>query len=150
AGVHAPVDLLNEQLEAPIDAFFDRLTPQRSFWRLGWGILDTPDWYTPVDGTAAPRPADPGPDELYLRVERETLRRFATTNCVLFTIRTYVTPIPDVAADSDVAQRLADSLDALPDDVRDYKDVRATADGLIDALRANSTKLDTLPLRKIE
>ena len=150
AAVHAPVDRLNEQLEAPIDAFFDRLTPRRSFWRLGWGILDTPDWYTPVDGTAAPRPADPGPDELFLRVERETLRRFAATNCVLFTIRTYVTPIPDVAANSDVARRLADSVDALPDDVRQYKDVRSTADELISALRAISHDPDTLTLKNIE
>ncbi len=108
AGVHAPVAKLNEQLEAPIDSFFDRLTPQRSFWRLGWGILDTPDWYTPLDGTAAPRPVQPSPDEHFLRVERETLRRFPDTNCVLFTIRTYVAPIPAVAADVDVAARLAD------------------------------------------
>lgn len=135
AGVHAPVDRLNEQLEEPIDAFFDRLTPQRSFWRLGWGILDTPDWYTPVDGTAAPRPAEPAPDELFLRVERETLRRMPMTHCVVFTIRTYVTAIPDVAADPEVARRLADSIDALPDDVRGYKDVRATAESLIDRLR---------------
>ena len=35
--VHAPVDLLNEQLGETIDRFFDRLTPERSFWRLGWG-----------------------------------------------------------------------------------------------------------------
>lgn len=135
AGVHAPVAQLNEQLEAPIDAFFDRLTPERSFWRLGWGVLDTPDWYTPLDGTAAPRPADPGPDELYLRVERETLRRFSVTNCVLFTIRTYVTPIPAVVADPAVARRLGDALAALPDDVRAYKDVVRTADTLIAALR---------------
>ena len=60
AGVHAPVAQLNEQLEAPIDGFFERLTPQRSFWRLGWGVLDTSDWYTPLDGTAAPRPGGPG------------------------------------------------------------------------------------------
>jgi hypothetical protein len=150
ADVHGPVDRLNDQLEAPIDAFFDRLTPQRSFWRLGWGILDTADWYTPVDGTAGPRPSDPGPHELFLRVERETLRRFASTNCVLFTIRTYVTPITDVAADPDVARRLADSLAALPDDVRRYKDVRTTADGLIDALRGNVVNVDTLALKKIE
>ena len=135
AGVHAPVAQLNEQLEAPIDSFFDRLTPQRSFWRLGWGVLDTPDWYTPLDGTAAPRPVDPAPDELFLRVERETLRRFAQTNCVLFTIRTYVAPIPAVAADRDIARRLADSLSALPDDVRGYKDLRTTADALVATLR---------------
>jgi dimethylamine monooxygenase subunit A len=140
AGVHAPVDRLNEQLEAPIDAFFERLTPQRSFWRLGWGILDTPDWYTPVDGTAAPRPSDPAPDQLFLRVERETLRRFPATNCVLFTIRTYVDPIPDVAADAELARRLAGSLEALPDDVRGYKDLRAAADGLIAMLRGTAPR----------
>ncbi len=135
AGVHAPVAQLNEQLETPIDAFFDRLTPQRSFWRLGWGILDTADWYTPVDGTAAPRPTDLAPDELFVRVERETVRRFPVTNCVLFTIRTSVAPIRSVAGDADVARRLADSLAALPDDVRGYKDVRTTADALIATLR---------------
>ncbi|MGE5210946.1 MAG: heme-dependent oxidative N-demethylase family protein [Acidobacteriota bacterium] len=140
AGVHAPVAQLNEQLEAPIDGFFDRLTPQRSFWRLGWGVLDTPDWYTPLDGTAGPRPADPRPEELFLRVERETLRRFPVTRCVLFTIRTYVTPIPQVAADPQVARRLADALDALPDDVRGYKDVRTTADRLIASLRGSSAR----------
>lgn len=140
AGVHAPVAQLNEQLEAPIDSFFDRLTPQRSFWRLGWGILDTPDWYTPVDGTAAPRPVDPAPEEHFLRVERETLRRFPSTNCVLFTIRTYVAPIGAVVGDTEIARRLADSLAALPDDVRGYKDVRTTADALITALRGTYTR----------
>jgi hypothetical protein len=53
----------------------------------------------------------------------------------LFTIRTYVAPIPAVAADRDVARRLADSLSALPDDVRGYKDVRTTADALVATLR---------------
>lgn len=138
ADVHAPVAQLNEQLEAPIDSFFDRLTPARSYWRLGWGVLDTPNWYTPLDATAAPRPVDPRPEELYLRVERETLRRFPVSNCVLFTIRTYVAPILAVADDREVARRLADSLAALPDDVRGYKDVRTTAGELIAALRGMS------------
>ena len=135
AGVHAPVDRLNDQLEAPIDSFFDRLTPERSFWRLGWGVLDTPDWYTPVDGTAAPRPAPPPPDGMYLRVERETLRRFPVTGGVLFTIRTYVTPILLSAPSSAVAGRLAAALDSLPADVRDYKDLAATGDAVAAVLR---------------
>ncbi len=60
AGVHQPVDRLNEHLQAPIDSFFERLTPRRSFWRLGWGVLDTADWYTPLDGTAASPAPGPG------------------------------------------------------------------------------------------
>ena len=136
AGVHAKVDLLNEQLEAPIDGFFDRLTPARSFWRLGWGVLDTADWYTPIDGTPAPRPVAPTPDELFLRVERETLRRFPDTGCILFTIRTYVAPIPTAARTTAVAGRLAAALESLPADVRDYKDLVTTADALAGFLRS--------------
>jgi lambda repressor-like predicted transcriptional regulator len=135
AAVHAPVAQLNEQLEAPIDGFFERLSPARSFWRLGWGILDTDDWYTPLDGTAAPRPVHPRPEQLFLRVERETLRRMPATNCVLFTIRTYVRPVMEAAVDGGVAERLADALASLPDDVREYKDVVSTADALVDNLR---------------
>ena len=136
--VHRPVALLNEQLEAPIDGFFARLTPARSFWRLGWGVLDTQDWYTPTDGTGAARPIAPAPEQLFLRVERETLRRFPRTNAVLFTIRTYVTPIPAVAGDAGVAGRLADALDALPESVRTYKDLVAHVPALVARLGVGS------------
>lgn len=139
AEVHEPVDRLNEQLEAPIDRFFDRLTPERSFWRLGWGVLDTADWYTPVDGTAAPRPASPRVDGLHLRVERETLRRFPVTGCVLFTIRTYVTPMTGVRSSPDVARRLAAAVESLPADVRSYKDIETAARDLVEFLRRSGS-----------
>jgi hypothetical protein len=140
ARVHAPVARLNEQLEAPIDGFFDRLAPDRSFWRLAWNILDTPDWYTPVDGTEAPRPPLRGPDGHYVRIERETMRRFPRTEVVLFTVRTYVAPFPAVSDGGDVAARLADAVAALPSDVKDYKGLAATADALIEHLRGNISR----------
>jgi dimethylamine monooxygenase subunit A len=121
AEVHAPVARLNDQLAEPIDRFFERLTPERSFWRLGWGVIDTDALYQPLDGTADPRPHAPAPHELHLRVERETLRRFATTHCVLFTIRTHLTPITAVRADAGEARRLADAIEAFPHDVAGYK-----------------------------
>jgi dimethylamine monooxygenase subunit A len=135
AGVHAPVGRLNQQLEAPIDGFLERLTPERSFWRLGWGVLDTADWYTPLDGTAAPRPVAPTPDAMFLRVERETLRRFPDTGCILFTIRTYVAPILSACPTAEATERLAAALASLPDDVRDYKDLASTADAISRELR---------------
>jgi hypothetical protein len=140
AEVHAPVAQLNEQLETPIDRFFDRLTPERSFWRLGWGVTDSAALYAPVDGTAAPRPINPTPDQHVLRVERETLRRFPETNCILFTIRTYVTAIAKVTEDRRVASRLADAVAALPDDVLVYKDLETTATVIVEELRKNVAK----------
>lgn len=125
ADVHAPVARLNEQLGEPIDAFFARLRPERGYWRLGWGVLDTDDPYQAVDGTAAPRPGLPAPadvpDRAFLRVERETIRRFPVTGAVLFTIRTYIRPLSHLADRPDDAARLADALEAFPTDVSQYK-----------------------------
>jgi len=129
--VHAPVDRLNEQLEDPIDSFFQRLSSDKSFWRMGWGVLDTDELYQAVDGTAPESPGlpalgDPATgDRLFLRVERETIRRLPKTNCVLFTIRSYVRPLSHLVGRPEDAARLAEALNNLPDDVRDYK--RTTA-----------------------
>jgi hypothetical protein len=122
AEVHEPVALLNEQLADPIDRFFERLTPERPFWRLGWGVLDTDEHYQPLDGTAPPRPTEPGFHHLHLRVERETLRRLPRTGAILFTIRTHLTPLPRLAAaDREQAEVLAEAIEALPPEVADYK-----------------------------
>lgn len=136
--VHAPVAQLNDELAGPIDGFLARLRPDRSFWRLGWGILDTDDWYTPVDGTAAPRPTEPDPAALWLRVERQTFRRFPVTNAVLFTIRTYVAPLDLAATTREHRERLANQLASMPDGVRGYKDLATTADTIVSQLRTAS------------
>jgi hypothetical protein len=134
AEVHAPVSRLNEQLERPIDDFFARLSDDKPYWRLGWGVLDTDDLYQPLDGTASvpppiPEVGDPNTaDRLFLRVERETLRRFSGTNCILFTIRTYIRPLSHLAERPEDAARLADALANLPDDVADYKKISDLSD----------------------
>lgn len=118
--IHAPVAGLNEQLADPIDGFLQRLMPARSFWRLGWGVLDTDELYQAVDGTAPPRPIEASPSSHHLRVERETLRRFPDTRCILFTIRTHVTALGDMPANDD-ALTLAAAIEGLPTDVAEYK-----------------------------
>ncbi len=132
--VHAPVVGLNDQLEPNIDQFLDRLRPDRPFWRLGWGIIDVADGYTPVDGSGPARPVDPDPSEMFVRVERETLRRFPDTGCVLFTIRTYLAPITSTLADAGASAALGVALSAMPDGIRGYKDLVDHADGLVDLL----------------
>lgn len=131
ADVHRPVPRLNDQLEAAVDHVFDRLTPDRAFWRLGWGILDTAEGYTPVDGTGPTRPAEPTLDGLHVRVERETLRRFPVTGVVLFTIRTYVSPLATVLADPEDRAAIARIVDSMPRDVTEYKDLTEQVHALL-------------------
>lgn len=135
AEVHAPVADLNQQLDTNIDQFLARLRPERPFWRLGWGIIDVADGFTPTDDSGPPRPADPDPSEMFVRVERETLRRFPDTNCVLFTIRTYVAPLTSVIAEADSAGPLAAALDAMSPGILEYKDLVTQADEVAALLR---------------
>lgn len=127
--VHAPVARLNDQLGDPIDDFFVRLRADRGYWRLGWGVLDTDDPYQAVDGTAAPRPGLPSavdvPERAFLRVERETIRRFPVTGVVLFTIRTYIRPLDHLRDRPLDAARLAEAIAAFPTDVAEYKQLEA-------------------------
>ena len=136
--IHQPVAQLNEHLAAPIDKFLDRLTPERSYWRLGWGVLDTPEPYQATDGTASARPSAAAPNEYHLRVERETLRRFPHTGCILFTIRTFITPLGSVPG-PDGAATLAEAIEALPTDVAQYKQLDEVGSTLAEWLRQLAT-----------
>jgi dimethylamine monooxygenase subunit A len=151
AEVHEPVARLNEQLAGPIDGVLERLRPERSFWRLGWGVLDTGELYQAVDGTASPRPgaahsgvahSDAGGferlslDQIHLRVERETLRRFPRTGCILFTIRTHTATLRQVAARPADAALLAEAIAAMPDDVAGYKQLDSLGSRVIELLGA--------------
>ena len=119
--VHAPVASLNDQLEPAIDDFLARLTVDKPVWRLGWGVIDNAHLYQPTDGTAPSRLGRAAPADHYLRVERETLTRFPRTRCVLFTIRTFLTPLTTTAKDHESGNSLANALDALPPDIAGYK-----------------------------
>jgi dimethylamine monooxygenase subunit A len=139
AHVHQPVARLNEQLAGPIDGVLARLRPERSFWRLGWGVLDTGELYQAVDGTAPPRPGSDGVehlslDQIHLRVERETLRRFPRTGCVLFTIRTHTATLRQVAEHPADARLLAEAVAAIPADVADYKQLDGLGARVIELL----------------
>jgi hypothetical protein len=138
AEVHAPVPRLNAELEQPIARFLDHLRPERGYWRLGWGIIDVADRFAPP-GRGRPEPGAVAPLERFLRVERETLRRFPRTGCVLFTIRTYIRPLSALTASAGgdrLAARLADQVATMGADVRGYKDLDDIGDDLVDSLRS--------------
>lgn len=130
AEVHAPVPELNRQLRPSIDRFLNRLTAEQAYWRLGWGLIDVADGYTPTDGTASARPPSIEPEALMLRVERETLRRFPTSGCVLFTIRTYIRSVMDAVPTAADRVALSAALDAMGETIREYKDLLTLGDEL--------------------
>ena len=119
--VHAPVAKYAEQVGAGVDTFLQRLTVDRPVWRSNWIIQDHPALFQPLIPSA---PLAKSPDELWIRMERQTLRRLPVTDGVLFTIRGFQQPLPEYLSRSkDIASNLRLLLERLPDDVAHYKSV---------------------------
>jgi hypothetical protein len=126
-GIHRPVPGYAETIGGPTEAFFDRLRPQRPVWRLNWTLIDDPALHQPDPAarTPAPPPERTAAGErpcLWFRVERQTLRRLERTAAVIFTIRTYVTPLEElIQTHPEVVPALRATLPTVPAATLAYK-----------------------------
>ena len=125
AEVHARVPFYGDRLARPVDRFMGHVRPGHIAVRLNWSVLDDPTlfqptgkWRTAHDVTITERNAC---DRLFLRVERQTLRRLPASGAVLFGIRVHVYPLADVVTTPGVAAGLAAAVRALPAETAHYK-----------------------------
>jgi hypothetical protein len=138
AQIHQPVPGYHEKLERPVDSFFDRLTWDRPVWRSNWSIVDSPelflapqqgdwDWYATIN-------AENAGEKLWLRVERQTLRRLRGSGDILFTVRTYVHPLQVLEDYPVIARNLAKALKQISPDMQRYKHLLPICEVLWDYL----------------
>jgi hypothetical protein len=118
AEVHGPVAHYGDELAAKVDTFLQRLRPERPVWRRNWSIHDDPTYFLP-DPT--PPYAGTPPEGLFLRSERQTLRRLTSAPVVLFTIRTQQVALAVLAERPDVARAMADAIDRWSPELAAYK-----------------------------
>lgn len=113
--MHAPIHGYAEQLASGVDHFMARLRSGRIFGRCNWFIAPTGQmrWLAdeqPQSAFAAVTAQNAG-EMLFVRCERQTLRRLPETGAILFTIGVYVAPLRSLS-DASVA-RLAQAVAAL-------------------------------------
>ncbi|MET3709921.1 hypothetical protein ABIC65_000601 [Sphingomonas trueperi] len=110
--IHAPIHGYAEQLAAGVDHFFATLQPGPIFGRTNWFVVASDAWrYLPQDDPQirfAHVTADNAGKTLFVRCERQTLRRLPQSGAVLFTIGIHVEPL-DRLSDGAVA-RVAQSV----------------------------------------
>jgi hypothetical protein len=109
--IHGPVPGFDPTLADPVDRFFERLDPGRLVMRFNWLVHDTPELHQ-VDRVPelTPISAEEAGERLWLRVERQVLRRLPRSGGVLFTIRTHVHPLGEAIATPKDAAALAAAL----------------------------------------
>lgn len=142
AAVHGPVPIYPDRLARPVDRLIATLKDGKMVERVNWSVLDTDALYRPRGHNIRKRnesvtAANAG-ERMFLRVERQTLRRLPRSEAVVFGIRTYVYPIGPIAADKAVAARLAAAVRGLPEELAAYKSVGVVREPLLEYLDARA------------
>ncbi|MBV7259753.1 heme-dependent oxidative N-demethylase family protein [Erythrobacter crassostreae] len=95
--LHAPIAGYEEHLATGVDRFMDTLKPGAIYGRCNWFVAPTDKrcWLArelPEHAFAHVTPQNAG-ETLFVRSERQTLRRLPETGAILFTIGIYVEPL---------------------------------------------------------
>jgi hypothetical protein len=135
--VHKPVALYAEHIGSAVDTTLARLSPDKPIWRSNWTLEDHPALFQPFSPDG---PLVEEPSELWIRIERETLRRLPRTRGILFTIRGFQEPLSSyVQRGPDAIRTLRELVARLPDSLARYKsvyDYREFVMGWLDSLLA--------------
>ncbi len=123
--VHGPVPYYERHIATPVDHALARLTEARLVARANWGVADHPALFQPVvnQRPIAFQSAQEAARRLWLRVERQTLRRLPESGAIVFTIRTYEQRLSDYLARPGAAADFRLAIEQLPPAVASYKGV---------------------------
>jgi hypothetical protein len=137
--IHEPVPRYETELAEKVDRFLARLRPGVLVARRNWSVHGDDALHAPVP------PHDPDPVEtaevphaLWLRSERQTLRRLPASGAVLFTIRVQQAPFAVFGAHPVAAGALADRLVAQPAALTAMNGLTPHRDAVVAWLRATA------------
>ena len=130
AGIHKPVPHYGERLETPMDRFFTNMKVGPISHRWNWSVMTSHKLFTPHRSRRTPLAPGAGIDEIFIRMESQTLRKLPRTGMILFTIRTYAEPLTRWAAMPGAVASLLEMLDGMTPEMRDYKGFAMYEDAL--------------------
>ncbi|GMM93907.1 DUF3445 domain-containing protein [Qipengyuania sp. MTN3-11] len=130
--LHAPILGYEEQLASGVDNFMAKLKPGAIYGRCNWFIAatDARRWVAePPEAAFAHVTAQNAGETLFVRSERQTLRRLPETGAILFTIGVYVSPLGELSTAN--TAMLAKAIGTLVEGEGDRRGAGAYADALI-------------------
>ena len=121
AGIHEPVPHYGERLEIPMDRFFTNMKVGPISHRWNWSVMTSHRLFTPHRSRRTSLAPGAGIDEIFIRMENQTLRKLPRTGMILFSIRTYAEPLSRWAAMPGAVASLLEMFDGMTPEMREYK-----------------------------
>ena len=138
--IHAPVPGFSQGTRNAdlIARMFDNLSPANPVLRWNWGIYEDAELYHPGSGNGMRRFGETvDAAGIFIRVERQTLRKLPVSGDILFTIRIHLNPLSLLAQQpnrQELARGLATQIAALSDAELTYKSLSDERGRLLEQL----------------
>jgi hypothetical protein len=134
AEIHTPVPGLNETLGRQIDGFLARIGPGVSWERSNWGLSRSPELNLHPARDVPRLDAGLGLDEVWFRLEEQSLVALPASGGILFGIRLVILPIADIKSDPAARQGMIRALRTMPDAMADYKGIAPARGRLLELM----------------
>lgn len=135
--LHKPIHGYETQLASGVDHFMAKLQPGKAFGRCNWFVspTDARRWVAePPERAFAHVTAENAGETLFVRSERQTLRKLPETGGVVFTIGVYVAPLGSLSPGN--VARIAEAVATIPPEEAERRGTRYFAAAL-EAYAAN-------------
>ncbi len=138
--MHAPVPGFGQGTRNAelIARMFDKMRPETPMIRWNWSVYGDAELFHPHNSPARRFGDGERAENVFLRVERQTLRHLPQSRDILFTIRIIVDPLEELERHSDaprIATALIDQLGSFNAEQLDYKGMTLERDRLVARLR---------------
>ena len=136
--LHQSVPGYKDKIDSRVNTIFTNLPDQKIFERYNWSIFDSPELFQPVGNKSLVEIKNTQPDKLFIRVERQTIRRLDYSRAVLFAVRVHVNPITDIINNKKAISDLIQAIQNLEQDMKTYKVIEPFEENLINWLKSKN------------
>ena len=136
--IHKEVPGYEQKIGKRVDSIFSNLPDDKIFERFNWSIFDSPELFQPINSKTLVEIRDLRPQELFIRVERQTIRRLEQSKSVLFTVRVHVDPITAILDSKRSIEDLITAISNLDLDMKNYKVITPFEENLINWLKSKA------------
>jgi hypothetical protein len=138
--IHERVPGYRAELDHSANRFFDGMKSGAVFRRGNWSLMDDPALFQPTckyrEGHLERLTAENAGDEIWLRVEHQTLQRMPASGAILFGVRIHRSQLAAVAQEPDTARALLGAISTMPAEMQRYKSLELVRGATVDYLRA--------------
>ena len=127
-GLHVHVPTYEKKIGLRVNNLFNNLPNERIFQRFNWSIYENSNLFQPANSKSQIERSrtiteDNAGDRLFVRVERQTIRRLPETKAIVFTIRVHVNPLLCLKKDLSLLTDLDQAIENLTTDMKIYKSI---------------------------